>query len=900
MAERDQCLLEIKAIGERVRHLKASKADKGKIKAEVDKLLLEKKRFETLTGEKWDPNLVEAVNQSSNDTSPLVKNGGSVELSDEENLLLKIKDIGDKIRALKSQKADKSVIDSEVNSLLEAKNEYKERSGQEWKPNLIDAVLKKTGPTNKSSHSSLSGSPSPKKAKEPMTKKDEKPTNVESPKKSSKPETNKKERSNNPVPLAKANGNEATTDMNQIRYALEGSITAAESKCEMIWKVMEDMAQKNYSPDLLEVCPSVAHLRQENEKLKYRTQILRKAIQEEKCRPPRPSTSDADPPPPPAKKAKSSTALELLGDSTTILAILRSSFKSATEAAFPSLAEAPIVLTEAAKPQFGDYQCNSAMAISQLLGKSGEKTNPRAVAEKIVSSVPKTNLIEKLEIAGPGFINIFLNRADIVARVCELLTDGVKPPKVVKKRVVVDYSSPNIAKQMHVGHLRSTIIGESVCRLLEYVGFDVLRLNHVGDWGTQFGMLIAHLQDRFPNYLNETPPLDDLQAFYKESKKRFDSEEAFKKRAYECVVKLQNFDPEFVKAWQMICDVSRCDFERIYKRLDVSIKERGESFYQDRMKAVVKELEDKGVLQEEEGRKLMFVTGRDVPLTVVKSDGGYTYDTSDLAALKQRLNEEGADWVLYVVDMGQALHLETVFQAGIDLGWFDPTANRIEHVGFGLVLGEDRKKFKTRSGDTVQLTELLDEGLKRALDTLKEKEREKELNEDELGIAQEAVAYGCIKYADLSNNRTSDYVFSFDRMLKQTGNTAVYLLYAYTRIRSIGRKANVDRSKVVELANQGSIDISEAAEFKLAKTVLKFGDVVLTCLETLKIHFLCEFLYEMATVFSEFYKDHKVVEQDSKGGIKKVHLSRLALCEATADVMAAAFAILGIRTVEKM
>uniref|UniRef100_A0A914D7C9 Arginyl-tRNA synthetase catalytic core domain-containing protein n=1 Tax=Acrobeloides nanus TaxID=290746 RepID=A0A914D7C9_9BILA len=340
---------------------------------------------------------------------------------------------------------------------------------------------------------------------------------------------------------------------------------------------------------------------------------------------------------------------------------------------------------------------------------------------------------------------------------------------------------------MHVGHLRSTIIGDSICRLFELMGFEVLRLNHIGDWGTQFGMLIAHLQDEFPSYLTEAPPIGDLLKFYKESKKRFDEDEDFKQRAYQCVVKLQKFDEDIVKAWKLICDVSREDFQRIYKRLNISIIERGESFYQSRMIDLAKELEENGKLIEDDGRKILFAQGISVPLTIVKRDGGCTYDTSDMAALKQRLFEEKADWIIYVVDAGQSLHFETVFGAGRDLGYYDPKEKRVEHIGFGLVCGDDKKKLKTREGKAIKLTELLDEGVKRAKAKMEAKRSEKSdtydsMTDEDFEAAYHAVAYSGIKYADLSQNRKSDYVFSFDRMLDDRGNTAVYLLYAYARI----------------------------------------------------------------------------------------------------------------------
>lgn len=360
---------------------------------------------------------------------------------------------------------------------------------------------------------------------------------------------------------------------------------------------------------------------------------------------------------------------------------------------------------------------------------------------------------------------------------------GTKTPYVgEKKRAILDFSSPNIAKEMHVGHLRSTIIGESIARLLEFFGYDTLRLNHLGDWGTQFGMLIAHLKDKFPNYMTEPPPIGDLQMFYKESKKRFDEDEEFKARAYECVVKLQRYDPEIIKGWKLICDISRKEFEHIYKELDIKLVERGESFYQKLMDEVVQEFEKKQLVEVDEGRKIVFTPDSSVPLTIVKSDGGYTYDTSDLAAIKNRLITEKGDILLYIVDAGQAVHFHAIFSAAKLIGWYQPH-HRVEHVEFGVVLGEDKKKFKTRSGDTVRLRDLLNEGLKRALDKLKEKERDKVLTPEQLSAAQKAIAYGCIKYADLAHNRTNEYIFSFDKMLDDKGNTAVYMLYAYTRIR---------------------------------------------------------------------------------------------------------------------
>ncbi|KAL8617042.1 hypothetical protein ACOMHN_014213 [Nucella lapillus] len=422
------------------------------------------------------------------------------------------------------------------------------------------------------------------------------------------------------------------------------------------------------------VSPEVDKLQTENSKLKYQLNHLKRFVMEEQ-----------------SKQRTGAISMQRM---------LEDVFRLAITSAFPQLDNPPVLLTPSAKT--ADYQCNSAMSLARQLGSvSGNKVNPREVADTIVSRLPETDFYEKVEVAGPGFINVYLSKPFVAREIQTTLTFGVRPPTFPqKKRVVIDFSSPNIAKEMHVGHLRSTIIGESISRLLEWVGHDVLRINHLGDWGTQFGMLIAHLQDRFPNFLSEKPPISDLQAFYKESKARFDVEEDFKKRAYQCVVQLQAYEPSHYKAWQMIYSISMSEFNKVYQRLQVTLTDRGESFYQERMKSLMKELIDKeAVEKDEEGRWVMFVPGFNVPLMMTKSDGGFTYDTSDMACIRQRLQEENADWVLYVVDSGQATHLTTVFEAARQLGWMDSSKHRVEHVGFGVVLGEDNRATEPSGGD---------------------------------------------------------------------------------------------------------------------------------------------------------------------------------------------------------
>lgn len=624
----------------------------------------------------------------------------------------------------------------------------------------------------------------------------------------------------------------------------------------------------------------VDKLTAENIKLKHRLSVLQNACSVESKKSKK-GESDSNAPP------------SILGELETV-------FLKAIRNAYPELPDAPVVISlSSSNMKFGDYQCNSAMPISQLLKVKGGKANPREIAEQIVKSVPSSLLIEKVDIAGAGFINIHLNRIYARAILSQMLKEGVLPPASLspKQRIVVDFSSPNIAKEMHVGHLRSTIIGESVCRLLEFLGHDVLRINHLGDWGTQFGMLIAHLQDKFPDYKVQSPPIADLQMFYKESKKLFDEDPEFKKRAYACVVELQALNPDYVKAWKQICDVSLVEFQKVYDRLQVTIIPRGESYYQSRMEAVIKDLKEKNLLEEDEGRWIMWGDEK-IPFTIIKSDGGFTYDTSDMACIKQRIQEEKGERLIYITDLGQATHFQILVQCAKKAGYIQ--GQQVDHIGFGQVLGEDRKKFKTRSGETIKLVKLLDEGLKRSLDKLVEKERDKHLTPEELKLAQEAVAYGCIKYADLSHNRTNDYVFSFDKMLEDKGNTAVYLLYAYTRIKSIARNALLSEEQLEKGRKELKPSLEHEKEWKLGKVLIRFAETILKMEKDLCIHSLCEYLYEIASTFTEFYDVCYCVEKDQTGKIIKIDLERVLLCEVTALVMARCFDILGLTPVSKM
>ena len=676
-------------------------------------------------------------------------------------------------------------------------------------------------------------------------------------------------------------------------HQLSSTIAAQEKEASQLLQDLKQLQNSSYVLGEEEKSKTMMTLETENAKLAYQAIHLKRAIEDE------------------LKRSMSTEPQNLISFSKGMVNIcseLTKMFKSAITAAFPQISNPPVNVQVSQNEKFGDFQCNSAMAISGLLKASGTNLPSRKIAEGIIAKIDSNALIESTSIAGPGFINIKLQSEFLKCALADLLVNGVHVTHDKNEcgKVVIDYSSPNIAKEMHVGHLRSTIIGDCLANLFEFYGHEVLRLNHVGDWGTQFGMLISHLMDMFPNYKDESPPIGDLQAFYKQSKKRFDNDEEFKKRAYECVVKLQSLDPDFIKAWNLICDVSRKEFELIYNRLNITgLIERGESFYHDLMPQAVKEIEGRGLMVEEDGRKLLFPEGLQYPLTVVKSDGGFTYDTSDLATIKQRLHDEKGKIIIYVVDCGQASHFEGIFSAAKAMGWWDVTEARVEHVGFGVVLGEDRKKFKTRSGDTVRLVDLLDEGLKRSGEKLLEKGREKELTEEELRSAQAAVAYGCIKYADLSHNRINDYVFSFDKMLDDRGNTAAYLLYAYTRIRSISRKAGVSveqlQSAALECKKNGGLCLTHAKELKLAKCILRFPEILQRVCDELTPHILCDYVYELSTTFTEFYDNCYCIEKDKNTGeIKEVHMNRLLLCDATSSIMDAGFKILGIKPVQKM
>ena len=581
----------------------------------------------------------------------------------------------------------------------------------------------------------------------------------------------------------------------------------------------------------------------------------------------------------------------------TLQALLVEKLDKAIASAFPEWKADGSEVVQSTQDQFGHYQCNSCLKIGKEI-----KKNPREVALKVVEQLQNdpsfSEIFSKIEVAGPGFINITIASLILENRISNLLHDeflGVSRP-VVKERVIVEFSSPNVAKELHVGHLRSTIIGDSIARIFTFLGEDVLRLNHIGDWGTQFGMLIHFLKLEHPEILSGEEPTDliHLMNWYKQSKKRFDEDPAFKKEAQLEVVKLQGGDASALKSWDMICAISRKAFQEIYDLLDVKIEERGESFYNPFLLDVVADLEKKGLITLSGGAKCVFldgIFGRDgepLPMIVQKSDGGFNYETTDMAALQHRVDVEKADRIIYLTDAGQALHFQMVFQAAAKAGYYDPARTRLDHVPFGVVLGSDGKKFKTRSGETEKLIDLLEEAVFRARAIVEE--RLPEISSEEKDLAARTLGIGAVKYADLSGNRIKDYVFSYDRMLKFEGNTAAFLLYAFVRIQGIKRKGGKDMD---ELIKGTSIHLEHPSEVQLALHLCQLEEVLRMVSRDLFPNRLADYLYMLAERFNVFYRDCRV-EGDPK------EKSRLLLCEAAGRVLQKGLELLGLKTIDRM
>jgi arginyl-tRNA synthetase len=576
-------------------------------------------------------------------------------------------------------------------------------------------------------------------------------------------------------------------------------------------------------------------------------------------------------------------------------------------------------LAPASKPEFGDFQANGALPLAKPLEQP-----PRAIATAIVAQLASdpgfAELCLEPVIAGPGFINLTLRPERLAAEVQARLDDarlGVPSAAdagdgqgggAAAAPVVVDFSSPNIAKEMHVGHLRSTIIGDCLARVLAFRGHPVLRLNHVGDWGTQFGMLITHLKQVAPQALETADAVDlgDLVAFYRQAKARFDEDEAFQSASRDEVVRLQSGDPVSLKAWGLLCDQSRREFQVIYDRLDIRLQERGESFYNPYLGDVVADLDGSGLLVTDDGARCVFLEGvsgkegKPLPVIVQKRDGGFNYATTDLAAIRYRLAAppagDGARRLIYVTDAGQAAHFAGVFQVARRAGWV-PAEAQLEHVPFGLVQGDDGKKLKTRSGDTVRLRDLLDEAVERAEADLRRRLDEEGRHEEEAFIQHVSTTVGiaAVKYADLSTNRITNYQFSFDRMLALSGNTAPYLLYAVVRIAGIARKGGEAAGAVDAADAAGGLHFSEPQEWALIRELLKLDAVIAEVEEELLPNRLCSYLFELSQVFNRFYDQVPVLKAD-----EPARSSRLALCRLTETTLKLGLGLLGIPTLERM
>ncbi|MHC4130716.1 MAG: arginine--tRNA ligase [Planctomycetota bacterium] len=557
--------------------------------------------------------------------------------------------------------------------------------------------------------------------------------------------------------------------------------------------------------------------------------------------------------------------------------------------------------------KFGDYQANGVMALAKQM-----KTNPRELAEEIVKNLKISDICLEPEIAGPGFINLRLNPDFIAKSLLEVNADSENRLGVEKasnaQTVVVDFSSPNIAKQMHVGHLRSTILGDCICRLLEFLGHKVIPQNHIGDWGTQFGMLLALVDQKKKASSSsiESVHITDLEEFYRQAKQQFDSDPDFADESRNQVVKLQSHEKNAVELWQHIVGESRNHYQPVYDLLGVDLhmeNERGESFYNEMLPDVVSELQSKGHAVESDGAICVFPEGfknkegQPLPFIIQKSDGAYLYATTDLAALRYRVKDLKADKIVYVTDARQKLHFEMLFTVAGKAGWATDGIELV-HVTFGSVLGEDGKPLKTRSGESVKLKELLNEAVERARTVVDQKNPD--LTDEKKDIISKAVGIGAVKYADYSNNRTSDYIFSFNKMLALDGNTAPYMQYAYARIKSIERKAqtkDVDiETELATLKKLEHLDLSEPAELDLAKYLIRYTETIQSAAADYKPNFLTAYLYELAQKFSTFYTNCPVLKAKTEK-----RPTRLLLCDLTAKTIQHGLSrLLGIKVVEQM
>jgi arginyl-tRNA synthetase len=553
---------------------------------------------------------------------------------------------------------------------------------------------------------------------------------------------------------------------------------------------------------------------------------------------------------------------------------------------------------------FADFQANVALPLGKRLRRP-----PREVAGELAARLDVTDMCAEPEVSGPGFINFTLRDDWIAAQASQMLDDprlGLAPA-VRPQTVVVEYSSPNVAKEMHVGHLRTTIVGDAIARILEFAGHRVIRDNHVGDWGTPFGMLIEHLLDVGEDSPEAALLTTDPNAFYQAARRKFDSDPEFTERARSRLVRLQAGDPDTMAIWQRLVDISRGYLHQVYTRLQVSLTDadiRGESFYNDMLADTVSELEERGIATYDEGALCAFPAGftgregRPLPLIIRKSDGGYNYATTDLAAVRYRVDKLSADRSVYVVGSEQALHFQMVFAVAREAGWI-PEGARFEHAQIGMVLGQDGNRLKTREGETPKLSGLLQEGVDRAHGVLDELDAASRFEPAELDAVAEAVGIGAVKYADLSTARESAYLFDWDRMISFRGNTGPYLQYAAARIRSIFRRAGATGAAATgaeAAARRSGIAVTAAPERALALRLLDFGAVVTQLGETAEPHRLCVYLFDVASLFTTFYEECPVLKAEPES----LRTSRLALCALTLDVLTKGLELLGVPIPERM
>jgi arginyl-tRNA synthetase len=556
----------------------------------------------------------------------------------------------------------------------------------------------------------------------------------------------------------------------------------------------------------------------------------------------------------------------------------------------PSDSEAQV--RQSAKAQFGDYQANGVMSVAKKLAMP-----PRQLAEKVVALLDLSGIASKIEIAGPGFINIFLAREFVAANADAALADaklGIAP--VEPQTIVIDYSAPNVAKEMHVGHIRSTIIGDAAARTNELLGHKVIRANHVGDWGTQFGMLIAYLE-KVQNESADDMKLSDLEEFYRAAKKNYDEDEDFAVRARGYVVKLQGGDEYCLQMWRKLVDVTMTQNQITYDRMNVTLTRddvMGESLYNSMLPGIVSDLQDKGLAVDSEGAVVVYLDeyknkdGDPMGVIIRKKDGGYLYTTTDIACAKYRYETLGADRVLYYIDSRQHQHLQQAWTIVRKAGYV-PDSVTLEHHAFGMMLGKDGKPFKTRSGGTIKLSDLLDEAIVRARELIVAKNPN--LPEDELNSLVNAVGIGAIKYADLSKSRTTDYIFDWDNMLAFEGNTAPYMQYAYTRVASIFKRADINVNSLTQ-----PMVLTEEREITLATRLLQFEEVLTAVAREGTPHVMCAYLYDVAGLFSGFYEDCPILNAEDE----TVRNSRLKLALLTQRTLKTGLDTLGIETVERM